>query len=282
MYIAIVTDSASDLEQGEVEGITVIPLHLHFGDEVFEDGVSLTKPDFWRHLDRVVEDGGVLPTTSQPSPGAFRDIYQQLIDDGADGIISIHLSGKLSGTLNSARQGASLLENAPPMEFVDTESASMGVRWAAEAALAATQGGASIADAAQVARETASRARTMLFVETLDYLLRGGRIGRARQLAGRLLRMRPLLELVDGEIADIEKPRTRKKALDRLYAQIMANGQPERVAILHGNAPDDASALASRVSDACGGADVSVILSSPVLGAHIGPGTVGAAVLRQA
>ena len=122
----------------------------------------------------------------------------------------------------------------------------------------------------------------MLFVETLDYLQRGGRIGRARHLAGKLLRMRPLLELVEGEVADVERPRTRKKALDRLYAQIMSDGQPERVSILHGNAEADATALASRVSEACGGMTVPLVLSAPVLGAHIGPGTVGATVLRRA
>ena len=281
MTIAIVTDSASDLEQGQIDGITIVPLHLHFGDELFEDGVTLSKPDFWRRLDRVVGEGGELPTTSQPAPGVFRDMYQRVIDDGVDGIVSVHLSGKLSGTLNSARQGASLLEGGPPIQFVDSESASMGTAWAAEAALAAVRSGASIEEAAAAARETATRARVMLFVETLDHLLRGGRIGRARHLAGRLLRMRPLLELVDGEIADIERPRTRKKALDRLYAQIMANDQPERVAILHGDALDDATALAQRVSDSCDGMDVPTILSSPVLGAHIGPGTVGAAVLRR-
>ncbi len=282
MSIAVVTDSASDLEQGEIEGITVVPLHLHFGDDVFEDGVTLTKPDFWQRMDRVLGDGGVLPTTSQPAPGVFRDIYQQLIDDGAEGIVSVHLSGKLSGTLNSARQGASLLEHAPPMEFVDTESASMGVGWAAEAALNALGNGASLDQAAESARESVSRTRVLLFVETLDYLLRGGRIGRARQLAGKLLRMRPLLELVEGEVADVERPRTRKKALDRLYAQVMSGGEPERVAILHGNAEDDASALAGRVSESCGGMDVPLILSSPVLGAHIGPGTVGVAVRSKA
>lgn len=282
MSIAVVTDSASDLEQGQIDGVSIIPLHLHFGDEQFEDGVTLTKPEFWTRLDRVVSEGGVLPTTSQPAPGVFRDIYQQLIEDGAEGVVSVHLSGKLSGTLNSARQGASLLDDAPPIEFVDTESASMALGWASEAALTAIQDGGGVSDAAEAARELVARTRTMLFVETLDYLLRGGRIGRARQLAGKLLRMRPLLELVEGEVADVERPRTRKKALDRLYAQIMSNGQPERVSILHGNAEADANALASRVSESCGGMDVPLVLSSPVLGAHIGPGTVGATVLRRA
>ena len=282
MSIAVVTDSASDLDQAQIEGITVVPLHLHFGDEVFEDGVTLTKHDFWQRLDRVLEQDGVLPTTSQPSPGAFRDVYQQLIDDGADGVVSIHISGKLSGTLNSARQGASLLENAPPFAFVDTESASMSVAWAAQAALDAASGGASVDQAADTARAVAVRSRAILFVETLDYLQRGGRIGRARHLAGRLLRMRPLLEVVDGEIVDVEKPRTRKKALDRLYAQIMSPSAPERVAIMHGGAEADARELADRVSAACDGMTVPVVLSAPVIGAHVGPGTVGASVLRPA
>ncbi len=281
MSIAVVTDSASDLEQGQLEGITVVPLHLHFGDDVFEDGVTLSKSEFWQWLDRVLRDDGVLPTTSQPAPGAFRDVYQRLIDDGTVGIISVHLGGKLSGTLNSARQGASLLDCAPPIEFVDTGIASMGVGWAAEAAQLAVRSGAGLAGAAKAARASAAQTRVMLFVETLDYLLRGGRIGRARQLAGKLLRMRPLLELIEGEVADVEHPRTRKKALDRLYAQIMSNGQPERVAILHGSALADASALARRVSESCDGMDVPVILSSPVLGAHVGPGTVGVAVRRR-
>ncbi|MYE06021.1 MAG: DegV family protein [Chloroflexi bacterium] len=282
MSIAIVTDSASDLEQGEIEGITVVPLHLHFGDEVFEDGVTLTKPDFWQRLDRVLEEGGVLPTTSQPAPGAFRDVYQQLIEDGAEGVISIHISGKLSGTLNSARQGASLLDDAPPFEFVDSESASTAVAWAAQAALEAVRQDASIDQAADAARASAARSRAVLFVETLDYLQRGGRIGRARHLAGRLLRMRPLLEVIDGEIVDVEKPRTRKKALDRLYAQIMSGGAPERAAIMHGGAEADARALADRVSAACDSMPVPVILSAPVIGAHVGPGTVGASILRRA
>ncbi|MCY3558037.1 MAG: DegV family protein [Chloroflexi bacterium] len=282
MSIAVVTDSASDLELGEIEGITVVPLHLHFGDEVFEDGLTLSKSDFWQRMDRVLSDGGVLPTTSQPAPGVFRNTYQELVSGGAEGVISVHISGKLSGTLNSARQGGSLLDDPPPMEFVDTESASIPVGWASEAALSAVQAGAGLSDAADAARESASRTRVIMFVETLDYLLRGGRIGRARQLAGKLLRMRPLLELVEGEVEDIERPRTRKKAIDRLYAQIMSGGEPERVAIMHGNAETDATALAQRVSESCGGLDVPVILSSPVLGAHIGPGTVGAAVRRRA
>ena len=196
--------------------------------------------------------------------------------------MAVLLSGKLSGTLNSAQQGATLIDSAPPIEFVDSATASIAVGWAAEAALDAVRSGADAAEAAQAARDLAVRTRTVLFVETIDYLLRGGRIGRARHLAGKMLRMRPLLEIVEGEVENIERPRTRRKALDRLFAQIMTDGPPERVAILHGNAAEDANALAHQVSSACGGMDVPVILSAPVLGDHTGPGTVGAALLRRA
>ena len=281
MFTAVLTDSASDLEQGQVDGIRVVPLHLFFGDERYDDGVTLSKPDFWQRLNRATSEGGALPTTSQPAPGVFRDHYQALIDEGADGIISVHLSGKLSGTLNSAQQGAALLDHAPPIEFVDTGTASVAVAWAAESALAASHAGASLAEAADAARQIAARSRTLLFVETLDYLLRGGRIGRARHLAGRLLRMRPLLEVIDGEVVDIEKPRTRRKALERLFAQVMSDGPPERVTILHGQAEADARALAQRVSDSSGGIEAPIVLTSPVLGAHVGPGTVGAIVLPR-
>ena len=280
MFTAILTDSSSDLEQGQIDGIQVVPLHLFFGDELFEDGVTLNKPDFWQRLDQEAAAGNVPPTTSQPAPGVFRDAFQALIDQGADGIVAVHLSGKLSGTLNSSRQGAALLENPPPIEFVDANTASIAVAWAAEAALEASRSGASLREAADAARRTAERSRTLLFVETLDYLMRGGRIGRARHLAGKLLRVRPLLEVVDGEVVDIERPRTRAKALDRLFAHVMSDGPPERAAILHGRADADAQAVASRIAQACGGMEVPVVLSSPVLGAHIGPGTVGAAVLR--
>ncbi len=283
MSVAIVTDSTSDLEQGQIPDIHVVPIHLQFGDEVFEDGVNLGKDEFWQRMQRTLSAGGELPTTSQPAPGAFRDAYAGLAaSEDVDEIVSVHVSGKLSGTVNSARQGAGLLENGVKVEVVDTLSASLGVGWAAEAALAAAQAGATAAEAAQAARDTAAQVRILVFVETLDYLLRGGRIGRARHLAGRLLRMRPLLELVDGEIIDIERPRTRKKALDRLFTHIMAEGQPQRVGILHGATPNDADALAQRISQACDGMPVETVLTSPAIGAHVGPGTVGVAVMRPA
>ena len=271
MSVHIVTDSTSGLPA--TDAISVVPLHVQFGDEVFEDGVTITREEFWRRLPTAAD----LPTTSQPSAGAFRDAYAAHAD--ADAIVSLHISAELSGTLESARQGAALLENSPPIHAVDTRSIAFGLGWAAEAAaLVASAGGDAEAAVAQ-ARRVAQRTRIMLFVETIDHLLRGGRIGRARHLAGKVLRVRPLLELVDGVIVDIERPRTRRKAVDRLYRQIVAAGSPDRVAILHGDAEADAQALAARLRAQHPQLDIDISLGSPVIGAHVGPGTVGVGVL---
>lgn len=271
MSVHIVTDSTSGLQS--TDALTVVPLHVQFGDEVFEDGVTITREEFWRRLPTAAD----LPTTSQPSAGAFRDAYAAHAD--ADAIVSLHISAELSGTLESARQGAALLENGPPVHAVDTRSIAFGLGWAAEAAaLVASAGGDAEAAVAQ-SRRVAQRTRIMLFVETIDHLLRGGRIGRARHLAGKVLRVRPLLELVDGVIVDIERPRTRRKAVDRLYRQIVAAGPPDRVAILHGDAEADAQALAARIRAQHPQLDIDISLGSPVIGAHVGPGTVGVGVL---
>lgn len=271
MSVHVVTDSTSGLQTSDA--ISVVPLHIQFGDELFEDGVTLSREEFWRRLPNAAD----LPTTSQPSAGAFRDVYADHAD--ADAIVSLHISAELSGTLESARQGAALLEGGPPVHAVDTRSVAFGLGWAVEAAaLVASAGGgpdAAIAEAQRVAQRT----RIMLFVETIDHLLRGGRIGRARHLAGKVLRVRPLLELVDGAIVDIERPRTRQKAIERLYRQITAGGPPDRVAILHGDAEDDAQALAARLRAELPQLEIEISLGSPVIGAHVGPGTVGVGVL---
>ena len=271
MSVHVVTDSTSGLSASDA--ISVVPLHVQFGDQVFEDGVTLTHEEFWKRLPTARD----LPTTSQPAAGAFRDVYAAHAD--AEAIVSLHISGDLSGTLESARQGAALLEGGPPVHVIDSRSTSFGLAWAAEAAALVASAGGDAEAAIEQARRVAERTRIMLFVETLDFLLRGGRIGRARHLAGKMLRVRPLLALTDGVIVDIERPRTRRKALERLFEQIVSEGPPQRVAILHGDAEEDAEDLAARLRIALPHLDIDVALGSPVIGAHVGPGTVGVGVL---
>lgn len=273
--VAVVTDSTSELANG-AGSVRVVPLHLHFGEEQFTDGVEMSKEQFWARL--AAAEPGPHPSTSQPSAAAFRDAYAELAAAGAAGIVSIHISGKLSGTLNAARQGAELLGAEIEFAAVDSLSTSWELGWAAEAAAAAAAEGAEIGAVVEAAHDSLSRSHLMLFVETLDHLLRGGRIGRARHLAGKLLRVRPLLELVDGEVADAARPRTRAKAIDLLVRRIEAES-PQRVRIMHGACEADAEIVAERVR-AAGVPDVDVALGSTILGAHTGPGSLGAALLR--
>ena len=209
MPIRVVTDSTADLEESDVErcGVLVVPLHIHFGAEVYRDGVDLGKGEFY---DRLVRSA-VLPRTSQPGVGDFQRAYESLAD--ADAIVSIHIGGKLSGTINAAQTAARLLAEgdgaAPSVTVVDSDQASLGLGFAVLAAAEAAAAGEDLETVIATAKETAALSRVLLIVDTLEYLQKGGRVGRARAFLGTLLRMEPVLELAHGEIEGIERPRTR-------------------------------------------------------------------------
>lgn len=277
MTIRIVTDSTADLAAAEIEtyGIVVVPLTIHFGSESYRAGVDIQTDEFYARMPR----SEVLPRTSQPSPAAFQTAYEGLRE--ANGIVSVHISGKLSGTLNSARAGAALVEGAPPIELVDTNSASMGLGFAVLAAARAAAEGGELAAVAAAAREAALRTRLLLFVDTLEYLQKGGRIGRARAFLGTLLKTKPVLELRDGVIEPLERPRTRQRATERLFELTVRTPGVQEVVVLYGSTPEEAGALAERVREALAGVPVGVGHCSPVIGVHTGPGALGVAILRS-
>ena len=279
MTIRIVTDSTADLEAAEVErhGITVVPLTIHFGSASYRSGVDISKDEFYERLPR----SEVLPRTSQPSPAAFKEAYEGLGE--AEGIVSVHIGSKMSGTANAARQAASLLaEGSAPVEVVDSQTASMGLGFAALAAAEEAEAGGDMAAVAEAARRTAARSRLLLFVDTLEYLQKGGRIGRARAFLGTLLKTKPVLEVRDGEVGPLERPRTRRLATERLFELTTHTPEPERIAILYGTTPEEAADLAARCRDALPGVEVVVRQCSPVIGVHTGPGAMGAVILRRA
>ncbi len=282
MAIRVVTDSTADLDGETLDrhGIAVVPLNIHFGGEVFRDGIDLGKDAFY---DRLVQSA-VLPRTSQPSVLEFRRVYETFPD--AEAIVSIHIGGKLSGTINAAQTAARMGREAdpggPPVIVVDSDQASMGLGFPVLAAAEAAAGGAAAEAVVAAARGCAARCRVLLFVDTLEYLQKGGRIGRARAFLGTLLRTKPVLELTDGEIAGIERPRTRQKAVERLYQLILKTPRPARIAILHGTTPDEAAALGERVRAQLPGVPISVVQVSPVIGVHIGPAALGAAIEQSA
>jgi len=275
MAVKVVTDSASDIpaELAEELGISIVPCTVFFGAEAFKDGVEITKEEFFHRL----TTGNVMPTTTQPSVGDFLDVYKPLAEAGHD-IVSVHVSGKLSGTVNSARLAAQELPDAT-VETVDTELASMGVALAAKAAADAVSAGADAAGAAEAARNAAASTEVFVVPDTLEYLKRGGRIGGAQALLGSLLSMKPVLKLVDGEVHPHEKVRTKAKAVQRMR-EIAASGGPYReAAVMHWVSDEEANAMVEHIAQFTANPVVSGSIGASI-GAHAGPGVLGFALWK--
>ncbi len=278
MPVSVVTDSTSDLSLSlaSENGITVAPLNVHFGDEAYRDGVDMSADDFYERL----TSSPVLPKTSQPSVGDFLQIYEDL-GPGSDGIVSVHIAAKLSGTYNSAINAAQSYDSRP-VEVIDTGTASMGLGLCALAAARAAQAGGSVEEVAVAARSAAERIQVFFYLETLHYLEKGGRIGKAQAFVGSLLRVRPVLICRDGEIHPLDKARTRSKAMARVVQAAQDVGGLQEAAVMHSTAPDDAEALAGAIRD-IGGGELQILTGriGPVVGTYAGPGAVGAAVLAR-
>ena len=279
MAVKIVTDSTADLPQDLAQGldITVVPLNVHFGTEVFKDGVDLSPDEFYQRL----IDGPVLPKTSQPSVGDFVQVYEQLAQD-ADGIVSVHISSKVSGTYNSAVQAKGQANVTCPIEVIDTYQASMGLGKAAMAVARAAQQRASLEEAATVARQAAARSQCFVLLDTLEYLEKGGRIGKARALLGTLLSIKPMIIVRDGEVHELAKERTRRKGIARLRRVAGEFAPIEDLTVVYSTTPDDAHALAQSLKGLLPeDREPRIARFGPVLGTYVGPGALGIGLLRS-
>ena len=277
MTVRVVTDSTADLpvEVAQELDIAVVPLLVLFGDEVYRDGVDLSTDEFFQRL----TTSPVLPTTSQPSVGAFQETYARVAAETKE-IVSVHISARVSGTCESALQASESLSGSPRIEVVDSRSTSMGLGFQVMAAARAARAGASLEEVAAVARSVGRRHLLLALLETLEYLRRGGRIGRAQAYLGSVLNLKPLLTLSDGEVHPVARVRTRTRALDQMFQRAMAHGDIEQVAVIHGTTPDDADMLAQRVREHLSDVPVHVGRLGPALGVHGGPGIIGMVVVR--
>lgn len=277
MSVRIVTDSTADLDPklAAEHDITVVPLSVLFGDEELLDGVDIDSAAFFERL----EHETVLPTTSQPSPGAFREVYQRLADDGATEILSIHLSEKLSGTLDSARQGAQGIEGVR-IELVDSEFTTLALGLGVLAAAQALEGGASLDEARALAESQFRRTECLFLVDTLEYLRRGGRIGRASEVLGSLLKVKPLLSLQHGEVEPIGRVRTKQKAIDDMLRRIAELGPIEQMMAAHAASHDDFQQVCERMRALAPGVPLVTGEVGPVIGVHAGPGLLAVAAVR--
>jgi len=277
MAVRIVTDSACDLPEPVCEelGIEVVPLTIRFGEREFVDRKELSTEAFWREL----ESSSVLPETAAPSVGAFEETFRRISDDGADGIVCINLSGRLSATMQSAQVAAKSLDGERPIEIIDSLSASMGI---GNLVLHAARRAREDADMATIVREVLDmRDRQHVFatLDTLEYLRKGGRIGGAQAMLGSMLSIKPLIQVSDGVVEQAGKVRTRSKALQALVEHVPA-GKVELMSVLHGQAPDLAEFL-EMLRPLVPEAEVVVGTIGPVVGVHTGPRVIGVAWIER-
>ncbi|GIH92111.1 DegV family protein [Planobispora siamensis] len=274
--VAVVTDSTAYLPQEEVLrlGITVVPLQVIVGGRPLDDVAQIGGAEMAEALKEWTP-----VTTSRPAPQRFADAYSEAAARGAQGVVSIHLSGEMSGTVEAARNGAA---DAPiPVEVIDSRSIAMGLGFPVLAAAEAAAKGASLAEAAAVARRRMEGTRDFFYVDTLEYLRRGGRIGAAATLLGSALMIKPLLHITEGTISPLEKVRTATRAISRLedLAVQAAGDRPVDIAVQHISARSRADSLAERLSQRLPASSrIIVVEAGAVIGAHVGPGMLGVTV----
>jgi DegV family protein with EDD domain len=272
VVVRIVTDSACDLPpaRAEAAGIEVVPLTIRFGDEEYFDRVDLSHDEFWRK----VATSPLLPETAAPSPGAFEERFRAMRAAGADAVLCVNLSSRLSGTMQSAQVAAKSLEGEIPVTVVDSMSVSMGLGNQCLLASEMAASGADLDTIAEAVRSTATRTRLFGALDTLEHLRRGGRIGGAQAMLGSMLSIKPVIEVRDGAVAEAGKVRTRGKSLAHLAAKLAAAKSPLRVYAFHAQAPDIDEFL-DQVAAVVPRNEIEIGEIGPVIGSHAGPRTIG-------
>jgi DegV family protein with EDD domain len=276
--VAVVTDSTADLPVDLVEsiGLRVVPLSVAFGEASFIAGVTLSTSDFYARMAATPR----MPTTSQPAPLWFEEAYADCVDDGHDAIVSIHCSSALSGTVSLARDRAKRVDI--PVEVVDSRLVGGSLGLAALAAHRVAQDGGDVAAVVAAADRVRRESVSLLVVDDLAHLKRGGRLTGAQAALGSAMRVKPLLHVTDeGRVEVLERARTTRRALDRLavIAAETAAGRAVDVIVVHALAPALAAQVWDRLDDVVTIDDRHEALIGPVVGAHVGPGAVGVAVV---
>ncbi|MFA9557417.1 DegV family protein [Evansella sp. AB-rgal1] len=280
--VRIVTDSTADIPKSLQEelNITVVPLKVHFGEETFEDGVDLLPDAFYEKL----QSANQIPTTSQPTPYQFETVYRSIFDENSDSdIISMHLSSKLSGTFQSAYIASQTLGTDVPVSVVDTKRASYAI-------------GIIVVELARMAKTGATKEECMkrldslledtsvfFMVDTLEFLEKNGRIGKASAVLGSLLKIKPILSLNnDGEVFPFEKVRGQKKAVSRIIQELETRYGKEdvNIGISHAQCLLEAEEMMSKLTDNFHVKDQVITDIGPVIGTHVGPGTIAISVTK--
>lgn len=273
--IAVVTDSVAMLPESLARelNIRVVPIVLTIGDRSYRDGIDLTTREFYRLLRTSQE----LPTTAAPSVGEFLRVFEDALTD-AEAVVAVHVSSELTSVYRFALMAAGQIPGGR-VHVVDSRSATMAQGFVALAAARAARARADLETVLASAEEVRSKVRFFAFLETLEYLRRGGRVNSAVAMMGNAIQLKPIVHIVEGQVAAIARPRTRRKAtqamLDLMSSEVA--DRPVRAAVLHADAIDDAEALRRRVADQFDCLELHVTEMTPVMGTHTGPGLLGLA-----
>ncbi|MBZ4655188.1 MAG: domain protein DegV family [Peptococcaceae bacterium] len=273
--VKIVTDSTADLPLALIKelGITVVPLKVLFGEKVYREGVDISAREFYEKL----KESDKLPTTSQPSPGEFQEVFNSLSADGSS-VISIHISANMSGTY----QAALIAKNALPgrdVTVIDSKLVSMALGLVVIEAARAAKAGKDKSEIINIAHDVMNKVHTYFVVDTLEYLQKGGRIGKASALLGTMLNIKPILTLHDGYVASFEKIRGKGKALERILelARNFSDAHEDheiRCALTHSNVLDEAVTFHKRLISELKYSEHIISDIGAVVGTHTGPGTI--------
>jgi DegV family protein with EDD domain len=278
MTVKIVTDSTSDITASLAHelDITVVPLTVFFGHESFLDRIDITTDEFYRRLTQ----GNIYPTTTQPAPGVFADVYQKLLKDNNE-ILTIVLSSKLSGTYKSAVNAVSMVEGKGRIEVIDSllTAMSLGLTVIAAAKLA-SQKGITMKEISEAVKMKLPHTNTIMAFDTLKFLAKGGRIGKAQGLLGSLLAVKPVLTLKDGEVTPMTRLRSMAAAADYLYNHVARMPRVEALAVEHATTPHEADVLVERLGAIYPKENIYRSVVSPVLGTYTGPNVLAVSFIE--
>ena len=277
MTVKIVTDSLSDITSDIAQelGITVVPLTVFFGHESFLDRVTMTTDEFYHRLTH----GTIWPTTTQPPPGDFVEVYNKLAKE-TDEILVVTLSSKLSGTYQSALQAKDMVEGKCRIEVIDSLKVAMSLGLIVISAAKAAKAGANLDEVADLVRKAMPRSHLIAYFDTLKYLAKGGRIGKAQGLLGAMLSIKPILTVKDGEMSPVTKLRSRAAGIDYLCNFVAGFSNIEELAVEHATTPDDADKLVERLGSVFSKERIYKSTLSPVVGTYAGPNALAVSVLE--
>jgi DegV family protein with EDD domain len=276
MTVRVVTDNVADIPAEIVKelGITVVPIHVCFAEQVYRDGVDISTEEFYKKL----ENSKVMPTTAVPAPGIFAETYDKLAEE-TDEIIVIVLTSKLSGFYNVAKQGIELMKKKCRVEVIDSQWAIMAEGFIVMAAARAAHAGTGIDEILELVNKNISRVQLCAAFDTLEYLKRGGRVGKAAALMGSMFHIHPIIGLEDGVVIPLGKAKSMQEVIDYLYNFAAKYSYIEELSVACYSATGEAGQLTDRLSKIFPPGRIIRSGTSPVIGTHTGPNLIALAIM---